>query len=234
MSENNQPRNPKGVPTGGQWRATRRPEGPSLPEQPFRVAYAIRSGIDGGQVSASETTVLAEDEQGARLKASDWARDNDRHYDDRIQPMVEVASVEPIEVLCSECGGPCEVDGNGVSNHIDADGGIDYDTDADHVAIPEHSAPPSPPHSTPWPMADQLTLEDRTYELDDATDLGHRLAEQTPLALGMQVTYPFSRPRRGTNQGAVNRSFEERLAYRLVRGGFTGLVALPEPPPLRD
>lgn len=34
MSENNQPRNPKGVPTGGQWRATRRPEGPSLANEP--------------------------------------------------------------------------------------------------------------------------------------------------------------------------------------------------------
>lgn len=37
---------------------------------------------------------------------------------------------------CNECGELCKVDG-GVSNHVDEDGNIDYDADADHVAIPE-------------------------------------------------------------------------------------------------
>lgn len=38
---------------------------------------------------------------------------------------------------CYECGAGASVDENGVSNHLDADGNIDYDADAEHVAIPD-------------------------------------------------------------------------------------------------
>lgn len=34
---------------------------------------------------------------------------------------------------CHQCGEPYEIDNNGVANHVDADGNIDYDADADHV-----------------------------------------------------------------------------------------------------
>lgn len=37
-------------------------------------------------------------------------------------------------LLCRECGNEMQIDENGVSNHLD-DGFIDYDQDADHVAI---------------------------------------------------------------------------------------------------
>ena len=33
---------------------------------------------------------------------------------------------------CDQCGGEFEIDGNGVTNHIN-DNGIDHDMDADHV-----------------------------------------------------------------------------------------------------
>lgn len=38
---------------------------------------------------------------------------------------------------CYECGAEVSVDENGVSYHLEPDGSIDYDRDADHVAIPD-------------------------------------------------------------------------------------------------
>ena len=35
---------------------------------------------------------------------------------------------------CEQCGHQMIVDGVGISNHLHADGSIDYDQDADHVA----------------------------------------------------------------------------------------------------
>ena len=40
---------------------------------------------------------------------------------------------------CRECGGPMEINARGVSNHVSDDGEIDYDVDADHVAIADES-----------------------------------------------------------------------------------------------
>jgi hypothetical protein len=37
---------------------------------------------------------------------------------------------------CTECGNEMEIDQNGISNHL-VDGEIDYDADADHVALAE-------------------------------------------------------------------------------------------------
>ncbi|APD92057.1 hypothetical protein BM525_19435 (plasmid) [Alteromonas mediterranea] len=37
-------------------------------------------------------------------------------------------------LLCRECGNEMQINENGVSNHLD-DGLVDYDQDADHVAI---------------------------------------------------------------------------------------------------
>jgi hypothetical protein len=34
---------------------------------------------------------------------------------------------------CHVCGGDFAVDGNGIANHLDDDGDIDHDVDADHV-----------------------------------------------------------------------------------------------------
>ena len=38
---------------------------------------------------------------------------------------------------CYECGNPMQIDDVEVSNHLTADGAIDYDQDADHVAVDE-------------------------------------------------------------------------------------------------
>lgn len=40
--------------------------------------------------------------------------------------------------VCSECGGDYIISKGGISNHVDADGGIDYDKDANHVAFGDH------------------------------------------------------------------------------------------------
>ena len=39
-------------------------------------------------------------------------------------------------MFCIECGTPCGIDETGVSNHITEHGDIDYDSDADHTALP--------------------------------------------------------------------------------------------------
>lgn len=41
--------------------------------------------------------------------------------------------------ICKECGNECNIDENGIVNHYFDEGKIDYDSDADHVAIPELS-----------------------------------------------------------------------------------------------
>jgi hypothetical protein len=40
--------------------------------------------------------------------------------------------------ICKECGDPMTIDSEGVSNHLD-DGLVDYDKDAEHVAIADES-----------------------------------------------------------------------------------------------
>ncbi len=34
---------------------------------------------------------------------------------------------------CHVCGEPFRIDNDGIANHVDEDGDIDYDADADHV-----------------------------------------------------------------------------------------------------
>lgn len=46
------------------------------------------------------------------------------------------AGVTP-RINCAECGESVIVDANEVSHHVDADGDIDHDRDAEHVALPE-------------------------------------------------------------------------------------------------
>lgn len=38
-------------------------------------------------------------------------------------------------MCCNDCGQHMCIEANGVSHHLDEDGEIDYDTDADHVAV---------------------------------------------------------------------------------------------------
>jgi len=40
------------------------------------------------------------------------------------------------EMICRECGQEMKIEA-GVSYHLDADGNVDHDADADHVAIAE-------------------------------------------------------------------------------------------------
>jgi len=48
---------------------------------------------------------------------------------------------DKFELVCSECGNPVSLDHNDIATHMDADGEIDYDQDADHVAVPERFYP---------------------------------------------------------------------------------------------
>ena len=47
---------------------------------------------------------------------------------------------------CYQCGNPMRLDENGVSYHVDEDGNIDHDQDADHVAYAEEEED-GPDHS---------------------------------------------------------------------------------------
>ena len=140
-----QPRRPAGTPAGGQWApaAHSEPEVELAPvshsERQFRVLYTVRSGINDKRYRANETTVSAVTPEDAANKAVEWAHDNDPYCDERAQPLVEVLRTTEVgnEQYCYECGGPCFVDENGVAYHVSEDGDIDYDTNADHVAIPE-------------------------------------------------------------------------------------------------
>lgn len=44
-------------------------------------------------------------------------------------------------MFCHECGNEMRVDETGVSNHLTGDGGIDYEQDADHVALADDAMP---------------------------------------------------------------------------------------------
>lgn len=45
-------------------------------------------------------------------------------------------ALAPLAALfCHECGKDVVVEDNGVSHHLTADGAVDFDADADHVAI---------------------------------------------------------------------------------------------------
>ena len=39
--------------------------------------------------------------------------------------------------ICQACGKPMTIDDTGSSFHLDGDGGVDYDADADHTALKE-------------------------------------------------------------------------------------------------
>lgn len=78
-------------------------------------------------------------------------------------------------------------------------------------------------------------LPDQSYELEEAFDLGHRLADAIDLnGLKGNIDYPYSAPRRGTNQVMVNNAFEGGLSVRILQNGLFGVVTLPEPPDLVD
>jgi hypothetical protein len=66
---------------------------------------------------------------------------------------------------CAECGDEMRVNAEGVSNHIAADGGIDYDKDAQHAAIDDAA----------YGDADEsnvLFVTDDGFEVQRATDEG--------------------------------------------------------------
>lgn len=43
------------------------------------------------------------------------------------------------ELTCAECGNSMALDDSQISNHLTSDGTIDYDQDADHVAISDEN-----------------------------------------------------------------------------------------------
>lgn len=79
---------------------------------------------------------------------------------------------------CAECGGECVVEEDGVSHHLTADGEVDHDADADHVALDESLTDGDAPvlsESTPL-------LADEPYERQDLDDLyrsGANVAAET-------------------------------------------------------
>ena len=57
---------------------------------------------------------------------------------DRLRHALAAAAVKENTMLCRECGEPMFIEGNGVSHHEGGGmDGIDYDRDADHVAVAE-------------------------------------------------------------------------------------------------
>jgi len=61
--------------------------------------------------------------------------------------------------LCRECGTGVTVDEqSGVSNHLDADGNIDYDSDGDHVAIPDYDDSPGQATIDGQPVEPKITV----------------------------------------------------------------------------
>lgn len=49
----------------------------------------------------------------------------------------QAAAEDDEDLVCAECGYPMFVDPSGVSHHLSPEGDIDYDLDADHVAVPD-------------------------------------------------------------------------------------------------
>lgn len=68
---------------------------------------------------------------------------------------------------CTECGGECVVEEDGVSHHLTADGDVDHDADADHVALDESLV--ENPGDGPAPVLSEATplLADEPYERQD-------------------------------------------------------------------
>lgn len=49
----------------------------------------------------------------------------------------ELLPEEDDEPVCRECGGAMSISDTGIANHLNDDGGIDYDADAQHVPLAE-------------------------------------------------------------------------------------------------
>jgi len=60
------------------------------PTGQFVVAYRILSGISEGVAHEGEVAVTATTNTDARRKAAEWVRDNDYHYDERIDPRLRI------------------------------------------------------------------------------------------------------------------------------------------------
>lgn len=97
------------------------------------VVYLPKPPGEPGQMRAA---VLVELMNG-KLQAAAWDDKTDADADDPAVTHVLATVDQARSSSCRECGGPCQLDENEVSNHVDEDGNIDYDLDADHVAIPE-------------------------------------------------------------------------------------------------
>ncbi len=134
MSANaNQPRQPKGVPTGGQWRGMTRPEGAALSAPTVWAddngQFVLSDGHYGnpGCDDCGEADAVVR-HNGKYLCASAAEEAGIR----KPGPVGDPAN----DLCCQDCGNPCYVDDNGVSYHLNEDGDTDYDQDYDHVAIP--------------------------------------------------------------------------------------------------
>lgn len=78
----------------------------------------------------------------------------------------QIASVSA--PCCAECGARVTIDENEVINHLDEDGNVDYDADADHVAIDDEQVEPN---AVPDP--DISDINDITQSLINDAWVGH-------------------------------------------------------------
>lgn len=110
------------------------------------IRHKHRHGMDVCVVDISEVPSLEDAEKFCKVEC-DFEEDRDDEY-------VEVDNLEIVsgerfrEIVgggeeCHECGQKFQIDDNGIANHINDDGEVDHDKDAEHVPFSLEEAAPS-------------------------------------------------------------------------------------------
>lgn len=193
-------REPSGTPRGGQFASgsTAEPEGVGLtvasaPVEPApmtREDHRFLAGEFGrfsGGYTDDDINAVLEDLEGAEMVCV-WDRTEDGDFtgDSEIVGRVGDGPWRRISPelwnhlagedngldggTCSECGGECVVEEDGTSHHLNANGEVDHDADADHVALDESLAA-NPLGPAPVLSEDTPLLADEPYELQDLDHL---------------------------------------------------------------
>lgn len=67
---------------------------------------------------------------------------------------------DPVDLACDECGNDMVIEASGVSHHLDADGDVDHDADAEHVAFTTQELPArTPVHEELADLVEQVGYE---------------------------------------------------------------------------
>ncbi len=126
--------------------------------------------------------------------------------------------------FCYECGEPVVTEENGVSHHLNDDGEIDYDADADHVALDEREMNPvAPAQPASVFLRDPVATEDAWLaacleyrRVEDGSDYEAR--DAASLALTQAGTRYAS-----TSREAAQRVADEQPGSSAVYSANTGL-----------